>query len=291
MQILTVFHFDDIPQVLLQAITFKKFWKDNKHWTLIVEDPDPICLEAAEKVKLFMNDWNIDIIVPDSSLEISGWHRQQIFKMWYASKSRDDWVLIVDAKNFLIRPTDQRSFVTGNKVKHIPLFQKNDFTISAHKEAAKILNIQNEISFSSCMTPCVWKTSEIKSLVSYLGINLNSWPINNATEFSLYYLWTFKKIKYREKQFVTGFWEQIEDYELAEEISIEATKKSKFLFWTHHRYVYDIKLRNLTYKVLQNAGIKKNSLELWNERYDSLFELKESSIKQSRALWKTLLDN
>lgn len=292
MQILTVFHYDDTPQLLLQAITIKKFWQDSKVWTLIIEDRNnsDLCLEACDKIKNYMKDWQINIILPESNFEASGWIRQQLFKMWYASKCSDAWVLIIDCKNFLIRPTNFNFFVSKNKVKKIPLFQTDDFTILTHESSKKFLGINETISLSSSITPCVWNTNEVRSLVSELGISLDNWIDGSATEFSLYYLWTYKKFKYIEKQFATGFWDQLEDKELANNIALQAMKNKKFIFWVHHRFVYDLELRKLTCDVLKNAGIKKESLELWNKRYEDMISLKESSIKQDRTLWKGLLD-
>lgn len=292
MQILTVFYFDDIPQLLLQALTLKKFWKDTKTWTLIIEDENiEPCLEACTKIKNYMDDWQINVIVPESKFEASGWVRQQLFKMWYASQCTDDWVLIIDCKNFLIRPCDQKSFVSGNKVKQLPLFQINDFTIFIHEASKKYLGIKDDIPLSACMNPCVWNTYELRSLITRLGISLDKWVEGGATEFALYYLWTYKKFKYVEKQFATGFWDQIEDLSLAKSVVYGAKKTDKFLFWVHHRFVYDPELRNLTYDVLLNAGIRKQSLDLWNKRYGDMLALKESSIKQDRTLWKKLLGN
>jgi hypothetical protein len=290
MQLLTVVHFVDIPQLLLQAKTIKKFWKDTKLWTIVIEDEDPTqCLEACEIIKHFMKDWNINVIVPNSNLKASGWIRQQLFKLWYTALSSEEWVLILDCKNFLIRPMNQRSLVINNKVKHIPVFSLDEFTLFAHNAAKEKLKVVEEIPISSSMTPCVCNSLEAKALVVHLGITLDTWVEGGATEFSLYWIWTYKKFKYKKKQYVSGFWDEIEDKNLAKSIAHEAVKNNKFLIWVHHRYVYNDELRNLTKYVLSSIGITKHSLLQWDNQYQQVLTDNEHSIKQDRSKWKDLL--
>jgi hypothetical protein len=290
MQILTVVHFVDIPQLLLQAKTIKKFWTDTKLWTIVIEDKDPrACIAACELIKDSMKDWNINVIVPNSKFEAAGWVRQQLFKLWYTAQSTEEWVLILDCKNFLIRPMNQQSLVNNNRIKHIPLFSLNEFTLFTHKAAKEKLNITEETPISSCMNPCAWNSAEAKSLVDHLGITLDTWVDGGATEFTLYWLWTYKKFKYIEKQFVSGFWDEIEDKDLAKSIAKEAVKNHKFLIWVHHRYVYNNELRDLTKYVLSSIGVTKRSLLQWDEQYQQIIRDTEHLIKQDRSKWKDLL--
>jgi hypothetical protein len=290
MQLLTVVHFVDIPQLLLQANTIKKFWKDTKLWTIVIEDEDPTqCLEACEIIKHFMKEWNINVIVPNSNLKAPGWIRQQLFKLWYTALSSEEWVLILDCKNFLIRPMNQQSLVINNKVKHIPLFSLNEFTLFAHNESKKKLKILDDVPVSSCMNPCAWNSSEAKTLVDHLGITLDTWVEGGATEFTLYWIWTYRKFKYTEKQFVSGFWDEIEDKDLAKSIADQAVKNKKFLIWVHHRYVHNSELRDLTKQVLSSIGITKRRLLQWDEQYQTILRDSEHLIKQDRSKWKDLL--
>lgn len=288
MQILTVVHYSDIPQLLLQAITIRKFWKDTKHWTIVIEDYDPsYCLDACEKISKFMNDWVIEIVVPKSNLNHSGWIRQQVFKLWYSASSNYDWVLVLDCKNFLIRPMDRKKFVTGNKVKTVPLFGVNEFVTSANEKAKEILEIYQDIKYSSSMSPCVLNSVEAKRMITELNINLNSWNYEGATEFTLYQAYTHKKFKYREKQFVSGFWNDIEP-SMAKDIADAAKKDKRILFWTHHRYVKSEYLILQTISVLSGIGIRQKFLNLWKARYQVLLHSFPNQLNQDRSNWKNL---
>jgi hypothetical protein len=290
MQILTVVYTADIPQLLLQAESIKKFWKDNKHWTIVIEDPRPnACLAACDIIKQSLVGWNIEVVVPVSQLSAPGWIRQQLFKLWYTAQSVDDWVLIIDCKNFLIRPMDQQSLVNDNTVLHLPLFSKNEFTIFTNSAAKEKLKITEDVPLSSCMNPCAWNSAEARLLIKELDLTLDTWVEGGATEFTLYWVRTYNKFVYKEKQFATGFWDEIADKKFAKEIALAATKDDNFLIWVHHRYVDNIELRELTNFVLSQIGISQNYLDRWNEQYQQILLNDESLIKQDRSKWKDLL--
>ena len=236
-----------------------------------------------------MPDWNIEVIVPNSKLNAPGWIRQQLFKLWYTAQSKDDWVLIVDCKNFLIRPMSRDSLVKGNTVIQLPLFSKNEFTIFTNKAAREKLKIIEDVPLSSAMNPCAWNVKEAVSLIKELGLTLDTWVEGGATEFTLYWVWTHNKFSYIEKQFATGFWDEIADKDFAREIALAATKTEDFLLWVHHRYVDNLELRELTKFVLTEVGIDNVFLDRWNEQYQKILLENESLIRQDRSKWKDLL--
>lgn len=285
MKLLTVFCWDDIPQLLLQAETVKKFWKGKKHWTIIVEDVESdISKEAANQIKNNLSDWNIEVIIPESRLTAAGWRRQQLFKLWYSAISDTEWVLILDCKNLFIRPVSKESFISNNSIMSVPVFSKNEFTIQCHLDAKDKLGLTEEIPMSSCLTPCVVNSKETKELIQHLGLTLDTWIDGQATEFALYQCWTHNKFEYMPVQFVTGFWDEVQG-PLADDIALEAINNPQFLFWVHHRYVTGKRYRDLTETVLRKVGIPQDEIILWDSRCANLLSRYAS---QDRTNWKNL---
>lgn len=285
MKLLTVFCWDDIPQLLLQAETVKRFWKGKKHWTIIVEDAEEeLSKAAANQIKDNLTDWNIEVIIPDSRLMAAGWRRQQLFKLWYSSISDTEWVLILDCKNLFIRPVSKESFIKNNTVMSVPVFSQNEFTTQCHLDAKTLLQLTEDIPMSSCLTPCVVNSKETSLLIAHLGLDLHTWVSGQATEFALYQCWTYNKFEYEPIQFVTGFWDEVQG-PLAYDIALEAINNPQFLVWVHHRYVTKKRYRKLTEKVLCNVGIPQDEIILWDSRCADLLSRYAS---QDRTNWKNL---
>jgi len=287
MKLLTVFCWDDIPQLFLQAETIKKFWKGNKHWTIIVEDAGlrkPESIKVANQIKNNLSDWNIEVIIPDSKFKSSGWRRQQLFKLWYSSISDTKWVLVLDCKNFFIRPVSEDMFVSNNTIMSIPVFIDNEFTIESHTVAKLLLGVTANIPMSSCLTPCIINSAESKSLLAHLDIDLDHWIEGQATEFALYQAWTYDKFEYNPVQFVTGFWDEV-PVELVDGVMLGAIDNLKFLVWVHHRCVVKEHYRTITKQVLHNVGIPQDVTELWDLRSKDLLD---RYANQNRSNWRDI---
>lgn len=286
MQLLTVVNYMDYPQLFLQAATINKFWKGVKHWTIVIEDAtSEESLKYCQLIKDSMTEWTIEIIIPEIDFPLSGWERQQLYKLIYSSRSKFDWVLILDCKNFMIRSMDETTFVNGNEIKVFSV-KENEFIKQSHFKSKSRLKMffLKSIPYCSSMTPFALNSKETENLVNKLKINEN-FKLNGATEFALYWIYTYNKYRYISKQFVTGFWENV-DLKSAEYISFGAIIDDKFKFWTHHRYVTDANLRKITYDTLYKIGIEKKELDLWTERYECVLANSPELVLQSRDNWK-----
>lgn len=280
LKILTVIHWSDLFQLRLQAESLAKNWLGNKRWTIVIEDPHPdIAAANLEwcKQNIQMPNWNVDFVIPHSPNCLhNGWQRQQMFKMYYSATAEEDWVLVLDTKNFLIRPTGPGFFLReNNTLPYLPRFSDDDFfrLVTAHSK--QVLGVTEDIPPAASMTPWIFNRQETHSLIQKLGINLEHWPVERATEFALYWHWTYHKFNWIPIQYVTGFWDasysdSSPDDAMVQQIVAGAATESDQLFWTHHRYVTHPALRRVTKDVLKNAGLSATVIEQWNREFETL---------------------
>jgi hypothetical protein len=273
-KILTVVHWADLFQLKLQAESLSKLWNGNKRWTIVIEDPLP-SIQAASlewcKEHIHIDNWVIDFVIPDNPeiIKHNGWLRQQMCKMIYAAMAEEEWVLILDAKNFLIKPTDESFFLRDNSIVYLPRLDNDDFFKSSNTAAKKMLGSTAEIPSAASMTPWIFNKQEILNLVNLLGISIDYWPDNTATEFTLYWNWAYHKFDWEPLQFVTGFWQtEYTNSMYGDTPSIlaikEGTLSDELRFWTHHRYVTNAKARTVTMTVLKDAGLSSEIIDQWN---------------------------
>jgi len=279
MKILTIVHWADLFQLSLQAESLSKFWLGNKRWTIVIEDPllavQQHSLEWCKK-NIHIDGWTIDFVIPNTTeIRYNGWIRQQQFKLYYSAHAIEDWVLILDPKNFMIRPTDESFFFRNGSILYIPSFSYKDFFKKTIDGATELLGIDNYgVPEISSITPWVFNKKEVLSLITKLGVDINHWPMpTNATEFTLYWLWSYKKFNWTPVQFVTGFWQEkysntITTFPSISEVKDGASTIDDLRFWTHHRYTLDPVARRLTIELLEEMGLSTEVLTQWNDEFE-----------------------
>ena len=278
MKILTVVHWADLFQLALQAESLSKFWLGDKRWTIVIEDSlllvQQHSLEWCKK-NIHIEGWNIDFIIPNTpEIRFNGWIRQQQFKLYYSAHAIEDWVLVLDAKNFMIRPTDKSFFIRNDTVIYLPAFNTKEFFKRTTEGAAELLNMYDPIPEAASMTPWVFNKTEVLNLITKLGIDTNNWPMPTyATEFTLYWLWSYSKFNWTPIQFVTGFWQgeysnTINTIPSIFDIKEGARNSDDLRFWTHHRYTLDHVARQLTMELLEEMGLSKDVINQWNFRFE-----------------------
>ena len=279
MKILTVVHYADLFQLALQAESLSKFWLGNKRWTIVIEDSLLFIQQRSLdwcKKNIHIEGWHIDFIIPDTpEIKFNGWIRQQQFKLYYSAHAIEDWVLVLDAKNFLIRPTDESFFFRNGSVLYIPSFSNKDFFNTAMDGAKKLLKINNcEVPGISSITPWVFNKAEVLNLITKLGIDINHWPMpSDATEFTLYWLWSYQKFSWTPLQFVTGFWQGEYSNTTPTSPSIFDVKEGArttydLRFWTHHRYSTNPVALRLTVELLEEMGLSTRVVNQWKLRFE-----------------------
>lgn len=290
MKILTIIHWSDLFQLKLQAESLSKLWRGNKRWTIVIEDPLPdvqvLSLEWCKK-NIHIDGWVIDFIIPDNPeiIRHNGWLRQQMCKIYYAAMAKEEWVLILDAKNFLIKPTNESFFLRDNGVVYLPRLDNDDFFRLTTNAAKKLLKSNAEIPAAASMTPWIFNKKEVLHLVNSFGISIDQWPDNTATEFTLYWHWVYPKFNWIPLQFVSGFWhKEYADNMYGNIPSISEIKEGSisdhFIFWTHHRYVTNTEAKEATMQVLTHAGLSTEIITQWNIEFEKLLNKKDACRHQ-----------
>ena len=279
MKLLTVTHWSDLFQLQLQAESLRKFWQGRRRWTIVIEDAHPEIAAAHLawcEQNIHIDDWHIDLVVPHSpNCYRCGWERQQMFKLCYSATADDDWVLVIDTKNYLVKPTNESFFLReSNSIPYLPKFTNNDFFDITTDHAKRMLGVTEDIPPSASMTPWVFNRAATAEMVKLLGIDLVNWPVEKATEFTLYWHWTYSKVNWFPLQFVTGFWNttySADDLNVTiKQLSDGVETDPKIVFWTHHRYVTNPVLRQTTVDILYEAGLSLDILNKWNADFDKL---------------------
>ena len=108
MDLVTVVCLRDFQQMLLQAESIQKFLAPCKHW-VIVNDEQPDILFWQESLCKYYTKHEL-IVIPYTDLfentnNYIGHYTQQVCKMLIVKLIKDDY-LILDAKNFFIKPTN-----------------------------------------------------------------------------------------------------------------------------------------------------------------------------------------
>lgn len=286
MKILTVVNWLDLFQLVLQAETLSKFWTGKKRWTIVIEDPitdiQKISL-AWCKQNIDIPGWDIDFIVPGVENSYCGWLRQQQYKLYYTAIAEEDWVLILDAKNFLIKPTDESFFIHDNTVMYLPAFNTDGFFRSTTEGAATLLNMHDPIPAAASMTPWVFNKEEVSDLIKVTNINLQDWPFpTDATEFTLYWRWVYHKFNWEPKTFVSGFWSDKFSDGMASlpdnlnDMKDHILNDERFHFWTHHRYSTNDMTRQLTISLMQEIGVESSVVLNWNHLFQKMLDNKNA---------------
>jgi hypothetical protein len=282
MRILTIVFYDDLHQLRMQALTLEKYWKGKRAWTIVIENRDPAVQQEQfewiqQNVVPVLSNWDLDIVRGDSAYEGGGWMRQQIFKLYYSSLIQDDWVLILDAKNFLINSADESTFVNENGVFRMVTGCEDQFHKDLLEDSKRVVGVTEDIPFPSVMTPWVWNTNDLRSLFQHINFSKDHWPFDKATEFGLYWAWAYNKhVWFENRTIITGYWgNNLDD----EKVRLQASSANRdSIFWVHHRYAYRFLLRELTAIVLERSGIKREDTNKWNKAYQYLIRHKKEDI-------------
>lgn len=282
MRILTVIFYDDLHQLRMQALTLEKNWKGKKAWTIVIENKDPEVQQVhfdwiQENVVPVMPDWDLDIVRGDSAYDGPGWIRQQIFKLYYSSLIQDDWVLVLDAKNFLINHADESTFIKSDGIFKFVTGVQDQFHKDLVEESKLIVGVTEEIPYPSAMTPWVWNTHDLRSLFQHINFSKDHWPYEKVTEFGIYWAWAYNKHNWVDyTSLISGFWGNDTDEARCRYLANKAN--NTYIFWVHHRYAYGDMLRELTAKVLERSGITREDTNNWNREYRYLLKHKREDI-------------
>jgi hypothetical protein len=113
MDLVTVTCNRDFQHMMLQAESIQKFLEPCKHWIIINEYEDLNIDAWVKELDKYYTKHQYKIVTPYdfkiNSLPHRKWHAQQYFKLAISTLIDNDY-LVLDTKNFFIRPTDLKQW-------------------------------------------------------------------------------------------------------------------------------------------------------------------------------------
>lgn len=196
-ELITVTYSGDLAAMYYHALSLDKFWTGDKFWTIVIEDQD-IYQRVIDWLNInivpIMPAWRINICTGPKLVAVDGWHRQQILKLWAASKSSAEYSVVLDSKNFFINKTDISSFFDGDKLK-VGLFDKSTGRPPGEDQvnSCQILGIDvDSVSEQFPITPFIWRNDLVRELLNKLSsVNYDIYtrPVLKSSEASLYWIY------------------------------------------------------------------------------------------------------
>jgi|ETNvirnome_6_100_1030635.scaffolds.fasta_scaffold00810_8 hypothetical protein len=274
--LLTVTNYTDTFLLYLQSASIVAFWKGEKKYVIVIEDRTLIKINQTidyinKNIRPFFdNKWEVIVLVGKSTSTDSGWHRQQLLKLHYSAMINNEWVLLLDTKNFFIREVTATNFF----VKGAPIMNtypgNHAFGLRCNSNMRKYLDLTPEVTDNfSLLTPALFHTATLRNLLIDINFDVNKWKFGEATEISLYLNYATQFLKYIPCDFITGIYDNdINGSDLAQAEMIEyAVRREYILFWSHHRRAFSETTINITSEVMNKVGIKSEIINNWKDNY------------------------
>lgn len=277
-EIITVTYSADLACLLYHVLSLKKMWQGDKNFTLVVEDDNTETLTWCEDhVRTILTGWNVKITPPPPEIsKMYGWHKQQLLKLWAASISTNDYSVVLDCKNILLRPFSFEENFNNDRLRVQihggDAFDENCLLDDRNRMIAScnVLKINpSGIPINFSITPFFWDNSLVRQMLSYIKYQCN-YDLYNVDNFiyyesSLYWAYSHNKIKYepRSEPLQVGQYGGIDENSglLAEEFSSQlnsALVNSVPIFSIHRFHLTPEKLKVLE-KTLADLDIITNS--------------------------------
>lgn len=237
MNIVTIVFCADLANLFLQAHTLKKNWKGLKEWIIIAEDNETTVTWCEENIRPIMSDWNLIIQTGQTIRSEQSWHRQQIYKLLTVRDvSTQEYSLILDAKNFMIRQTFTTDFLVDGKINVQVKYNDPD------EQWIKTCNYcgkdPEKIVRGYQTTPWVWRKDLIEYVCEwYKDQNLQLEQVEELPVYEFETVWalTQDSIPWQEKKLSEGVYAYPDTVEEINRKIIWA-KKFDVPFWVFHRY-------------------------------------------------------
>lgn len=261
--ILVTFYYD-LPQFYLLCLSIKKYHnKDYKIRIVYNYDIETELVAVDDFLKIIkdhLSEFNVEFTIKPPEFYGAGWDTQQLLKWHLAYTSNVEWQVVLDSKNFYIKPF---TLLDTLEFKEIPgfAFPKDSTWIQAELDRSfKFLEstqLEHPQKYSA-MTPWIWNTKKIKEMLD-TGWPNSSWKKLKklpGTEWFLYLAWIGNDIKYYPCQIVSGIWGNC-----ITDVStdwIMFTECSTISFWTHHRFAISDTAITITESIIRESNIATN---------------------------------
>lgn len=195
-KILVVVFAEDLPQFELMCYCLNKNWRDDKYIDIIYQEDE--IKHTVENIVFqnFDSSWKITISQGINLPMIRGQDRQQIEKIVNSLDLRFKNVLVLDCKDFILKPLDSTFFYKDN-IHQILYRQHTNETFNDHyPEVIEAIGLDPSINIRPIynVTPWFWNVAQLQKLWDFTIYKYG--PIESWTsfplysEFAAYYLYT-----------------------------------------------------------------------------------------------------
>ena len=274
-EFIVVTFYYDLAQFYMLCLSIKKHHNKKYKIRIVYNYDDETELGAVDDfLKIIddhLSDVDVEFMIKPLEFDGSGWDTQQLLKWYLAYTSTVEWQVVLDSKNFYIKPFD---LLDTLDFKEIPgfIFPDNQKWIQQELDRSfKFLeSYQPEYPQKySAMTPWIWNTQKIKEMLDTVWPNA-TWKYLKklpGTEWFLYLAWIGNSIKYYPQQVVTGIW-GIENNDIS---LLEGLDNPDISFWTSHRFAMSNKSLEMTEQVIRNSEIANDrEIAQWLEYFNEL---------------------
>ena len=260
-EFILVTFFYDLAQFYMLCLSIKKH--HNKKYKIRIVynyDNEKELVAVDDFLKIIddhLLDFDVEFLIKPPEFDGAGWDTQQLLKWYLAYTSTVEWQVVLDSKNFYIKPFD---LLDTLDFKEIPGFEFPDNQKWIQQELDRSFKFLESYQLVppqkySAMTPWIWNTNKIKEMLDTVWPN-SSWKKLKklpGTEWFLYLGWIGKDIKYYPCQVVNGIWgDCITDISTNK---VMFTKYSNVCFWTHHRFATSDNALAITESIITESNI------------------------------------
>ena len=262
----------DLAQFYVLCLSMKKYHNKDYKIRIVYNYDKETELDAVDEflkiIKDHLSDFDVEFLIKPPEFDGAGWDTQQLLKWYLAYTSNVEWQVVLDSKNFYIKPFKLLDTLDFNEIPGFPFPKEDEWIQQELDKSFKFLeSFQSEYPQKySAMTPWLWNTTQIKEMLDTVWPN-SSWKTLKklpGTEWFLYLAWIGNSIKYNPKWLVTGIWGNANT-----DISVNPvmfTDGSNVYFWTHHRFATSDIAVAITESVIKKSNIATDT-EIAQWRY------------------------
>ena len=279
-QIVVVTYKGDLPQFKLMLYCLNKYWQGNKQITIAVtsynNEPATVTVPQVEEVlhSQLSLDWTIHVF-PEIKCNIGGYNEAQLYKFLISKSNLADDHIILDCKDFLLKPADFTDFIFEGRYKIIHFDDPEKTYQEIYPLLTTQLGITQDIPKNIILTPYIFNNNQMKRVwtkfINKFG-NYDTWTtfptmIECGSYYALTYLDESPLIKFVDKSSpeyywmpIGGIWKsQTREEILEQQKTFDLFPERKF--WKHHRNVFDS--TEITADVLQQHNIPDAVINTW----------------------------
>lgn len=279
-QIVVVTYKGDLPQFKLMLHCLNKYWKGNKQITVAVtsygNESADLTVPAVKDIlsHCLTSEWTVHLF-PTIPKILDGYDEAQLYKFLISKSDLADDHVILDCKDFLLKPADFTDFISNGLYKIIHFDDPTKTYQEIYPYLSSELGITEDIPKNIILTPYIFNTNQMKRVwekfVNRFG-DYNTWTkfpttIECGSYYALTYLDSNALIKFTDKSSKDYYWmpiggiwkDQTTEEMLRQQQSFFQSDDRKF--WKHHRAVGDS--TEITSAVLQTAGIDQSIINTW----------------------------